>query len=496
MAETVGLLILSAAGATTSITGIGSASAFVIADVAISVSTVATVVGATAITAAAIGLQYALSNPNVPKPENGAQPLKQALPARQRGYWTNRLSGYYILFLAAGGDSQDVLAFHSGRIEQALQLYLHDWNVAVSGGLGHGQYATVVPPSGVYFQSVNVQIFYGTETQNVCDVSVNAFNTSGVWTSAYAAKGIACICMNCGHASDPEQFTKIYPQGLPLPSVVAKCAPIWDPRDGTQTEGNRASWKASPNPVLQLLDYLTEPDGGMGEERGIILPAAALAQWMAEADLCDADVGGRARYQSAGYYQFDNSPENIIAKILAACDGWLAEAGDGSLVLTVGVYREPDDPPLTADHILGFTVRKGQADEEAINQLDVSFTNPASGYVTEQIPSVRDEDAISLAGGVRAKPLDLSWVQNGDQAAALADRAMLRLNPEMAGSFVTTLYGMRYLGKRWIKVQFPTVAGLEDCVVEIQDKGQVDLLAGRVTFNWNLVDPVALAALN
>ncbi|WLB43011.1 phage tail protein [Bradyrhizobium ottawaense] len=496
MAETVGLLILSAAGATTSVTGIGTASAIVIADVAISVSTVATVVGATAITVAAIGLQYALSNPNVPKPENGAQPLKQALPARQRGYWINRLGGYYMLFLAAGGDSQDVLAFHSGRIEEALQLYLHDTPVSVSGGLGHGQYATVISPTGIYYQNVSLQIFYGTDTQNSSDVAVNVSNTSGVWTSAYAGKGIACICLNCGHASDPEQFTKIYPQGLPLPSIVAKCAPVWDPRDVTQTEGDRASWKASPNPVLQLLDYLTEPDGGMGEERSIILPPAALAQWMAEADLCDADVGGRARYESAGFYQFDNSPENVITKILATCDGWLAEAGDGSLVLTVGVYREPSDPPLTEEHIVGFTVRKGQPDEETINQLDVTFTNPDAGYVTDQVDSIRDEDAISLTGGVRAKPLDLSWVQNAGQAAALGRRGMLRLNPKASGTFVTTLYGMRYLGKRWIKVQFPNLNGGDVSVVEIQDRAQVDLLGGRVTFSWNLIDPIALAALD
>ncbi|WP_456683436.1 phage tail protein [Bradyrhizobium sp. S3.14.4] len=247
---------------------------------------------------------------------------------------------------------------------------------------------------------------------------------------------------------------------------------------------------------MSLIDYLTEADGGMGEDRDIMFPPTALAQWMAEADLCDADVGGRARYQTAGFYQFDNAPESVIGKLLASMDGWLGEAGDGSLVLTVGVYREPTDPPLTADHIKGFSWRKGVADEESVNQLDITFTNPAAGYVSDQIASIRDEDAISLAGIVRAKPLDLSWVQNADQAAALGERAMLRLNPKRSGSFVTTLYGMRYLGKRWIKVQHPLLERGAVCVVEIQDKCEVDLLGGRVTINWNLVDPVALAALN
>lgn len=115
MPETVGLLILSTIGATTSVTGIGTAA--VTLEIAGATFSAASIVGSAAIIGASIGLQYALSNPDVPKPENGAQPLKQSVPSRQRGYWTNRLSGYYLLFLGAGGDSQDMLAFHSGPIE-------------------------------------------------------------------------------------------------------------------------------------------------------------------------------------------------------------------------------------------------------------------------------------------------------------------------------------------------------------------------------------------
>lgn len=488
MAETVGLAILAAAGVTDSFIGFGTASALSVAGFTVSISAAATVVGTAAIIGASIGLQYALDNPNVPKPEAGAQPLKQSIPPRIRGYGTNRLAGYYLLFVAnSAGDSLDVLAFHSGRIEQALRLYLHDDEVDTFGGLDDTIYNTVVPQFG-HYGSVAVQLFYGSDNQNCSSDAINAGNTDGVWTGDFAAHGIAVLCMRCQKSADPEAYTKSYPQGLPLPSILAKCAPIWDPRDGSTTH-------AKTNPVLQLIDYLTRSDGGMGEEIDIILPPARLAEWMVEADLCDVDVGGRVRYASSGFYQYDNSPENIINKILASCDGWLAEAGDGSLVLTVGVYREPTDPPLTSAHILGFTVRNGTSDETLVNQIDITFTNPDKRYVSDQVDAVRDEDSISITGSVRAKPLDLSWVQNADQAAILGRRALLRLNPAMTGTFVTTLYGMRYLGKRWVKVQFPEVTGLEDCVIEIQDGGQVDLLAGRVTFNWILVDPAALAAL-
>ena len=95
----------------------------------------------------------------------------------------------------------------------------------------------------------------------------------------------------------------------------------------------------------------------------------------------------------------------------------------------------------------------------------------------------------------RPKPLALTWVQEPTQAERLAARAITRLNPRRSGTFVTKLIGLRYIGKRWVKVQYPFLADLEDCVVEIQPSPKIDLLGGRVTFAWNLVDPAALLAL-
>lgn len=495
MPETIGALILASAGAAEvgGIAGLGT-----LAGTTIAGASLATVVGSATIAAVSIGLQFALNNPDVPKPENGAQPLKQAVPARVRGYWVNRLAGTYMLFLPAGGDSQDVLAFHSGRIEEVLGLYLHDRLVATSGPLTHGTPRNVQPTGEGYFApagAVQVEVWYGTDTQSAYGL-VNSTNTGSTWTPAHQGRGIACLMMVCSQAPDPQTFTQVYPQGLPLPSVVAKCSPVFDPSDGTQTRADPDTWKASPNPVLQLIDYLTRADGGLGEDFDELFPPAVLAQWIVEANLCGQIItGDRPRYSCAGFYQFDNSPDMVIGKLLASCDGFLADAGDGTLVLTVGYYREPTDPPLTEKHIKGYSVRFGTADEEQVNQVDVTYTNPDLGYVSDQIPSVRDEDAITLAGIVRAKPLELTWVQDPAQAYLLARRALLRLNPIAAGTLVTDLYGMRYLGKRWIKVQAPTIAGLEDCVIEIQDRGEVDLFGGTVTFNFQVVDPVDLAGL-
>jgi hypothetical protein len=485
MPETIGLAILTAVQAA----GVAGPAGFALTSTTIAGVGLTTIVGSAAIIGVSIGLQYALNNAEVPKPEDGVQSLKQALAPRRRGYWINRLGGVYMLYLAAGGASQDMLAFHSGRIQEFLSVYLHDNQVSTVPDPAHGVVIEVQSVGAeTYLDSISLQLFDGRDDQTTFSM-LNASTTSGVWTSAHAGQGIACGAMICALAADPETHTKRYPQGLPVLSVVAKCALIWDPRDGAQTRANRDSWKASPNPVLQLIDYITEPDGGMGEAFEEIFTAEMLAQWMVEADHCIN------RYDSAGWYQFDNAPENVIGKILAACDGWMAEDGEGNLVLNVGFYREPTDPPITEADIVGWRVRIGSSDEDSINRLDVSFTDPSLGYVTNQIDSVRDEAAISLAGIERSKPLDLSWVQDADQASRLGRRAMLRLNSPISGTLTMTLYGARYLGKRWVKLQLPHIAGLEDCVIEIQDKSVCDILGDRVTLNFILVDPEALLAL-
>lgn len=498
MAETIGFVILTAAAQA----GVPGIAGFALTSTTVAGVGLTTIVGTTAIIGASIGLQYALNQtPGLPKPEDGSQALRQAIPPRQRGYGVNRLSGYYMYFEAAdsGGppaNSYDVIAFHSGEVDSLLGLYLSDDAVSTipsvlgggSGevqGLGDGSYQI---PSGGSSHPVLIQTRLGAASQT-------AIGSFPGWDASHRGDGIAYAGMICAGIGDPSEHSRIYPRGRPELSVVANCSPIWDPRDGAQSLGDPSTWVTKSNPVLELIDFITRADGGMGQDIDIVLPPATLAQWMVEADLCDELVGGVPRYASHGWFRYDSSPEDIINSMLSSCDGWLAEAGDGTLSLTIGYYREPAEPPLTEDDIIGISLNCGQADEQVVNVLNVSYTDPTQKFVEAQLDDVRDEDSIAEIGIARPKPLSLSWVQEPTQAERLAGRAMTRLNPRRSGTFITKLIGLRYLGRRWVKVQYPFLADLEDCVVEIQPSPTIDLLGGHVTFTWNLVDPAALLAL-
>jgi hypothetical protein len=484
VAETVGLILLSATAATeigTGVAGLGTLAASTIGG-----TSVATAVGGTAILAASIGLSYALSpTPNVPKPEAGSQALKQAIPPRIRGYWDSRLAGSYVLYHEANRTSYDVQAFHHGRVESILHFYLHDQEVTLSPDISGGGVGTVATVGADQFGGgrVQIEVKLGAASQTTSALFASDPDVNTLWTAGYRGDGIAYACLKCGAFATPELFSRGYPQGKPEISLVARCSPIWDPRDPAQDREDESTWVASPNPVLQLIDYLTRADGGMGLDLDTILPSAMLAQWMIEADICDEDVGGEARYESAGWYQFDNKPEDVIGKILATCDGHMLETGDGTLALTVGKYRAPTESSITDEHIFGFVLNHGHSDEETVNQLEITYTDPSQQYAQAQTDPVRDEVSIATTGVVRSRSLDLSWVQSPTQAERLGLRALVRLNTNKTGSFVTKLYGLRYLGKRWVNLNYTAVNGLQDCVVEIQS-AEVNILTGRITWSF------------
>lgn len=475
MPETIGLLILSAIG---------------VADfVIIGTVTLSAVIGAVAIAAVAIGLQMLLAK-GMPKQDDGSQALRQTIPARIGAYGRVRLGGRYMLYEEHNGVSLDILALVGGKITGFEKYFLNDDEVtlAVDGVVQAGTDGRY----GKGLLQIRTRLGEATETAYPEVVDVLA---GDVWTNDHRGDGIASAMLRCT-STDAEEFQEIYPHGLPQPSFVIAGYAVWDPRDAGQSRADPSTWVFSTNPVLQLLDYLTHPDHGMALDYDTLI-APVIDEWAAEADLCDALVarvsGSHKRYESNGWFTFDTKPEDVIGSLLSTCDGWMAERGDGTLAIKVGVYRGPNAPTIKAKHVLAFTASYGVPDEERVNELTLSFISPDHDYKDTPLTPWRDEDDISESGRVRSQALSMGWVQSYPQVRRLAKRAMARLKPTLRGSIVTTLYGLVHLGERWVRVQYPTVSGLEDAVVEIQ-KADIDLMAGRITFEWVKIDPDTIDA--
>ena len=484
--ETIGLAILSAVGVTNvTLFTVGTATV-----------TLAAVVGYVALTGVLIGLQMLLPRPGMPK-QDGSQALRQPIPPRNGAYGRVRLGGYFMLYEATSdGISYDVMALVSGRIGGIVGYYLHEDFVTVNED-------GIVQPfeDGRYGDNrVRIETRIGLPTETHYSLITDVLE-SDIWSENHRGDGIASAMVRCS-TPKTEKIQEIFPSGLPEPSFVVDAYPVWDPRDNggspAQLREDPNTWQVSTNPVIQLIDYLTHPDHGMALDYDTLI-APVIDEWMEEADLCDEIIarkeGTQKRYESNGWWTFDTKPESVIGSLLATCDGWLTERGDGALALKIGVYRAPTDPRkiIKAKHILAFAVNYGVADEERVNEIPITFISPEHRYKETQVDPWRDEADISESGVVRSQAIDFSWVQSHPQARRLAKRTMARLKPTMQGSFVTTLYGLAVLGERWVRVQYPFVAGLEDAIVEIQ-KADVDLMSGRITFEWVKIDPDTIDA--
>jgi hypothetical protein len=456
--------------------------------------TLGAVVGGAILIAGSIGLQLLLrqsvspgmapGSPALPGPDSGHQALRQAIPSRISGYGESvRIAGSFMLYEEALGISWDIQALFFGQLTSINGYYLHDDVVEVDGSgivqtLGDGRYT-----GGV----ITIKTRLGLNAETAYSEVTAAL--PAIWDSTYKGNGIASAMMRCESTADPTTWHNTYPRGLPQLSVVASLLAIFDPR-GPVTQ-------VSNNPVLQLIDFLTNDDRGMGLAYDTLI-APVIGVLMAEANLCDDFVttaagGTERRYTSRGTFPLDSDPANVVNTILDTCDGWISENGDGTLALKVGVYRAPSFV-LEAEHIKGFSLQKGMADEEVVNELTIDYTAADADYKT--VPGQPWQDAVSIAelGRIRSQRFALPWVYSHAQSRRLAKRRMAQLNAPIRGTIITSLFGLQALGERWIQVAASEAsADLTDLVIEVRGI-TIDLLNAQCTFKFVSVNPNGIDA--
>lgn len=492
--ETIGELVLGAIGET-GLTAFG-----------LTAFQTAGLVGGTVVTAAtiggSIGLNALLSKPAaapgvqpgapaLPSPEAGSIPVRQAIAPRIVGYGRVRLAGAYVLFEANAGVSYDIIAFHHGKISAIVGLYLDDDVITING-------SGVVDVQGDN-RYENGCVTVKTRLGAVPETAYSEITTplSAIWTSAHRGDGLASLALICSQAATPTIHATQYPRGKPTPSVVADCTAIYDPRDATQSLADPTTWKVSSNPVLQLIDFLTNSDRGMGFDWSTLI-APVLASLVAEARLCGLTVprkdagSSESRYHSDGSFPLDSDPADVISSILDTCDGWISQNGDGSLALKVGYFRPPS-VTISSKHIRGVSLQYDVGNEQAVNEFTIDYTEAALDYKTVPGQPWRDEDDISARGKVLSQRLALPWVCSHSQARRLAKRKMAQARAPLRGTITTTLFGIQALGERWININAPDIPDLANLVIEVRS-ATIDLLNDAMTFTFVSVDPATIDA--
>lgn len=453
--------------------GFSAATAATISTYAASITALATSVAIT------VGLPM-LARPSVPDPETGKQSRRQPRPERLVFIGLpSRGGGAYMLRETSGSTLAVVLALSDGRLASISAIYLNDDLVTLDGS-GWVQQG----PDGRYGSGDLVQIKTRMGLPTETHYSELTAKFGDLWPTTARGDGIGSLMLLASHRSK-ESFQKHFPNGEPMPTVVTQGV-CYDWRDETQDRDDESSWLPSGNPVVWLVHHEWFRCG-RSWDRCI---APVLADLTDEADYCDesvAKIGGtEPRYQFGGNYFAVTQPQARREAILAACDGWLSTNGQGHMVIKAGRYQAPTFT-LTGDHIVGYEWSAFSPDEEHINKLAVSYTEPSKDYTETECDPWVDEDDIAATGMERSEALSLMWVQSRSQARRLAKRKMSRLLSGRRGQIVTGVYGLNAFGHRYIRIQNDELVSMADVVVEVMGI-EFDPMSATVVLDVILAD--------
>lgn len=460
-----------------------------IAGQAVATATIAASLASGLLTAAiGIGLNLLLSPNKAPKPENGLSTVQQTTPARIYGYGRWRGAGAMMLAEESGGNFYFVAALVSHRIHRFVGLYLNDDRVELSATSG-GPPLPDMPQDGAamfvspgdddrYDARVKLAFRRGLATEVAYSEIVAALPTH--WTTNHRGDGTASLALICDKTK-PAAFTKTYPYGRCQPSAVMDTALVFDPRDPTQSATNPETWKYSDNPALCILHQRCFNEFGAQRLYAKAI-APVLDTWIEEANRCDDLVlrkGGstEARFRIGGWSNTESDSKTTLKAMLDACDGWHIVRGDGTEILDIGLYREPEVTITDAD-ILGFELQVGVAGESNANRFNASFTSPDHHYTTQQVSAFDWTEDQVRRGKVSPTTVELPWVQSDGQASRVLKRAVIRAKEKRRGVLHMRLSGLNACYTRRIRVISNSIPGFSNVVVENR-KPMISIASGR-----------------
>ena len=428
---------------------------------------------------------------STPKPENGTIAVQQPLPYRIYGYGQARIPGAIMFKETSGGALGVVQALNGHLINAFVGLYLNDdqGSVPISNGSMVGNVSRMVNTNqsndDPRYKDDVITIDTRLGTDNPSNYSLTT-TFPDTWPASSVGKGIASLSMLCA-AVKAADFSSIYPYGEPKPSAIVQQALVYDPRVAGQDPANPSTWAYSDNPVLCLLHFRCFSDyGSKLPYATAILPN--VAAWIQAANDCDDLMplkagGSEKRYRVGGYTTTQQDRRSTAAAILAACDGWMCDRGDGSIDVKVGKYDAPTIT-LTDDDIVGFSIQRGTATKDKINRVTARYTSPANGYISVETNPMDDlADQALRFGPPRAVQLDLTWCQYTGQASRLQKREFIRQSRTTRGTLTLKLSGLNACFERWVLVNSNTIPRLMGVVIE-PSKPLTDIANGRVTINF------------
>lgn len=259
---------------------------------------------------------------------------------------------------------------------------------------------------------------------------------------------------------------------------------VFDPRTDSE------AW--SDNAALCIRDFLLHEDG-------FAMPAEWLDQsadaWPRAADDCDDEIdlaagGTEPRYRISTRYTFDERPADVLARMMAACNGRFVFGDDGGLRMVVGKWQAPTFT-ISAGMIESYTLEGGNDGPDTVNVIHAAFKSPPHRYVEQDADPWRNESDVVLRGE-KVGDLPLLAVPSHAQARRLMKQAAAAAAPEWRGTIAATLAALPVLSHRFVEVELADIG--RTIVAEVQGAMRVsDGIVTGVTVDFMAIGPEAFA---
>lgn len=400
----------------------------------------------------------ALMRPRVASATRGSdaqQVINQAVSPRVRVYGRAKVGGTRAFYETAdtggpAGGTATVRLFQavilaSHEIDGIEQYWLGDTSVTLesSGRVATDPWASSGGGSRAYLWG-----HLGAPNQAADARLMQVF--PGFWTSDHRLRGMAYVVGEFARPGTAEDFSNIWPQSAQTPiTCTVRGLRLWDPRSGT------TYW--SENSGLCILDYILSSDG-----MAKAITDVDLGSFSAFADLCDEAVplasgGSEPRYRLSGTVVLTEDPADVLARMLATCDGELYQTPAGKIGIRGGKWVAPT-VTVEDQHILQIgEISEGADAFAAFNEIKVIYTSPFHDFQPTETTSWIDA-AAQDRNGVIVEEMPLDMVPSASQARRLAKIHMAKMNPEIRGTIATNLAGLNALGEGTIRCVIPEIA--------------------------------------
>lgn len=333
-----------------------------------------------------------------------------------------------------------VIAQAQGKFERQEEIYLGDGKVTLDGDI-------VVQPRNYNWNGTSWVILgvkNGSETQGAMGLLTSGM--PGVWTDEFQGLGVPYVGVRF-KSPVVENFTKVFPSGLPAISTVARTSPVYDPRDPTQLHSSSGHWKFSSNAVLNILHVVMDEDC-------LALPwdliAGGIDVWCMEANYCDlwrplANGGSEPMYRLAGGWELTDAPKNWLPKLLVPLDARIVLRADGSIVPSIGRWVEPE-LTISDNEVVSYSgFARGKPKANVKNRIDGTFISPDYDYIQQQADSFLNEDSIDI-DGEQSLTIDGDFCPSHAQLRVRMKIELGRQDPERwNGTIITKAYGLKFL---------------------------------------------------